>query len=94
MEQTKKKLWRSHGNHSKLCTWDGTSSRVTQGVGNCRACDEIKAVRSNSYEPRGKYGIEKDGVHMFCRSKIPWGRCTKHTNPSCACGKLVMNATA
>jgi hypothetical protein len=31
---------------------------------------------------------------MFCLSGIKWAKCTKHTNPSCACGKPVLNATA
>jgi hypothetical protein len=94
MEEEKKKLWRQHGKHSKLCSWDGVSSQVTQIKGDCRACDEIDAVRSNTFKQRGRYGIERMDEHKFCKSGIKWSKCTKYTNPSCACGKPVLNGTA
>jgi len=85
-----RKLWRREIKHSKRCTWDGVSKMLTLGVGNCRACDDIKAIRSNGNEARGVYGIDKEYLKNFCKAPNAWERCTKFTNPSCACGKIVL----
>jgi hypothetical protein len=81
--------------HSPLCDWNGEAKTFTWKPGKCPACDIMKVkkikgmVKSKTY-----YGIGKEHLHMFCLSGIKSARCTKHTNPSCACGKLVLNATA
>lgn len=81
--------------HSKLCDWDGESNRLTYKPGKCHGCDVLKATRiTDMLRSRASYGIGKDELAMFCLSGIKWARCTKHTNPSCACGKPVLNATA
>jgi hypothetical protein len=80
--------------HSKLCKWDGKSTRFTWRPGECLGCDELKTEKITNNLFKGNYGIGKDELHIFCLSGIKWARCTKHTNPSCACGKIVLNATA
>jgi len=85
-----KKLWRKKEKHSASCTWDGRSKMVTLGIGKCRACDDIKAIRAAANESRGRFGIEKSDEYKYCKSSIKWDECTKHTNPSCACGKPVL----
>lgn len=81
--------------HSKLCDWDGESNRLTYKPGKCPACDILKAVKiTDMIRSRASYGIAKEDLHLFCLSGIKWAKCTKHTNPKCACGKPVLNATA
>lgn len=81
--------------HSKLCDWDGESNRLTWKPGKCPACDILKATKiTDLLRSRASYGIGKTELHLFCLSGIQWAKCTKHTNPSCACGKPVLNATA
>jgi len=87
---SEKTLFRRKLVHSKLCTWDGKSNYLTHRVGNCLACDDIKTVRMNGNSERGIYGIDRKDYDKYCRSSIQWPVCTKHTNPSCACGKPVL----
>jgi hypothetical protein len=79
--------------HSEHCTWKG-GVRYTRGNGRCLRCDTLKQKRltDNKYNKSNEnYGMSKEDLKMFCLSGIKWARCTKWTNPSCACGKLVLN---
>lgn len=79
--------------HGGNCTWRG-GVRYTRGHGRCLKCDVLKAKRitEHLFNTRGEnYGIAKEDLKKFCLSGITKARCTKWTNPSCACGKLVLN---
>lgn len=79
--------------HSKFCKWDGESMDFSL-PGVCVGCDGIRNGRITKNAFKGKYGMGKSELISFCTSGIKWAKCTIHTNPSCACGKLVLNATA
>lgn len=79
--------------HSKNCTWDSASFNFSL-PGDCVGCDEMRRKKLNGNLLKGDYGIGKNELKMFCHSGIKWARCTTYTNPSCACGKTVLNATA
>jgi|688.fasta_scaffold00313_96 hypothetical protein len=84
-----RETFRRNVKHSPLCTWDGKSRILTMHVGRCRACDDIKEIRTIG-KSKGIYGIDRKEMNKFCLSFIEWAICTKHTNPSCACGKPVL----
>lgn len=79
--------------HSEFCTWTG-GVRYTRNNGKCIPCDILKQKRltDNEYNKAGEnYGMSREDLKKFCLSGITKARCTKWTNPSCACGKLVLN---
>jgi len=81
--------------HSVNCEWDGKSvENYTWEPGKCRACDFLETKRITGTVYRENYGIPRDQLNNFCLSGIKWAKCTKHTNPSCACGKIVLNGKA
>lgn len=84
--------------HSSLCRWDGVSLRVTATYGICKACDNIKIERTNGInrKPSNAFGLSpKDSAKLYCmNARGSFERCTKHTNPSCGCNRLVYNKTA
>lgn len=79
--------------HSKYCKWDGESHNYSP-EGHCVGCDKMLGSPFIRKLFRGSYGMGKEALKLFCLSGIKYAKCTKHTNPSCACGKLVLNATA
>ena len=79
--------------HSQQCTWKG-GVRYTRSTGRCLRCDVLKAKRITESQQNlsgENYGMSKEDLKKFCLSGITKARCTKWTNPSCACGKLVLN---
>jgi hypothetical protein len=81
--------------HGENCRWDGKDGRYTYTRGVCQACDELKSNTAS-----GVYGMSEsyfgmstaDMKRIYCtKSFISAERCTKYTNPKCACGKLVYN---
>lgn len=101
MEETAKKKTSRFKNgeysHSRKCTWSGLKgARYTVTKGECKACDRAKianAKNSGALVPKNAYGMDSETRNrLYClKSRIVQARCTKYTNPSCACGKLVLN---
>ncbi len=83
--------------HSDKCKWDGGNGRYTYTRGMCQACDELKSnTASGVYGMKESYfGMSaKDMSRIYCFNSYTHAeRCTKYTNPKCACGKLVLNQT-
>lgn len=80
--------------HSDKCKYgEGKSGRYTYIVGQCPACDDLKS-RSvvGVYEmPDSYFGLNiKEGKKIYCyNTRSQAERCTKYTNPKCACGKVI-----
>lgn len=54
---------------------------------NCQRCNELKA--GAAARTWGNVTNVKNSLYAYCFSVgIQYSRCTKETNPSCACGKM------
>jgi len=96
MNNDRKRKTNTRFRHGENCRWDGQSKRYTYTRGVCEACDELKSNTAS-----GVYGMSEsyfgmsasDMKKIYClKSFIDAERCTKYTNPSCACGKMVYNS--
>jgi hypothetical protein len=82
-------------NHSTACQWTGKKgTRYTQTKGICEACDVIRGHKrydNGDNLPLNTFGLKKeDRDKIYCiTANVAAARCTKYTNPSCACGRLV-----
>lgn len=84
--------------HSDACEWSGKKrTRYTQYRGACRACDIMRGqvLSDPNNMPINCFGMKKeDRDRIYCMSAaLPYAKCTKYTNPACACGKLIYNQT-
>jgi len=80
--------------HSDKCKWDGTSTmRYTYKTGLCLACDHLKSQTADGLYKRSEseFGMDmKTSKKIYCyNTRSTAERCTKYTNPKCACGKVV-----
>lgn len=78
--------------HSKKCGWDKEKLKLSIS-GICMACDVMRTHKTARIDriPDSAFGLDnKLRSNLYCAtSTIPYARCTKKTNPSCACGRLV-----
>jgi hypothetical protein len=81
-------------NHSTRCIWNGSTNHLST-FGLCGECDRIRERHEDGFlqSPKNAFGLStKDQAKLYCmNAHIPWERCTKQTNPSCGCGRLVYN---
>jgi hypothetical protein len=80
-------------NHSYYCEMDKMRNLLTKQRGVCEACDALRDVDVNNRRNRSVeiYDLTSDNVdQIYCKNAVtPYPKCTKHTYPACACGKLV-----
>lgn len=84
--------------HSSKCEWNGQvtrSARYTSRPNLCVACDMIKKRNFDTIHGKSEKFIgmsKEDKDRIYCmEARVSAERCTKHTNPSCGCGRLVWN---
>lgn len=86
--------------HGDACEWTGKKgTRYTQTKGLCDACDVKRGQLNVLLEgvPQSILGMtrsERERFYCHVSDVVRYAKCTKVTNPSCACGKLMINTTA